>query len=81
MYDFRQRRSDFQIPNLIRELIEDGRFTLFLFKIDDKYNVQLFGTDDVDFEAVGTSLVGVLRDTLDWMQHPELRPAETEDDS
>lgn len=80
MYDFRQRRSDFQIPNLIRELIEDGKYAISLWKNEDgKYELQLLGIDDIDGEFAGTSLIGVLRDTIDWVQHPERRPSETED--
>ena len=84
MYDFRQRRSDFQIPNLIRELIEDSRYAITIYKKDGLYNILAYcdaespELDDLDSEISGKSLVGVLRDALDWMQHPEKRETEAE---
>ena len=86
MYDFRQRRSDFQIPNVIRELIENEHYAITIYKKDGLYNILAFSDcdadspelDDLDSEISGKSLVGVLRDALDWMQHPEKRETEAE---
>ena len=87
-YDFRQRRSDFQIPNLLRELIEDEVYAVTIYKKDGCYNLLAFadtddetGAADLDYELTNKSLVGVLRDALDWVQHPENRPKETEEES
>ena len=78
MYDFARRRSDFQIPGLIRHIIEDERYTLTIGKQKgNEYFAALFGLDEnEDQEFTGPSLVGVLCKAVEWLNKLEAKPLE-----
>ena len=68
MYNFREHRSDHQVPRLIREIIENGSVTITLGREKDRRYFAYLCGDDGDQEFTATSLVSVLRDSLDWIQ-------------